>query len=87
MAQAIETLKSRIDRFGLTEPVIRKQGEDRIYIEVPGAAETESINSIIMGKGILNFRYVDMEASSAFNAFYRANPANVFDANTNYVKG
>ena len=85
MAQAIETLKSRIDRFGLTEPVIRKQGEDRIYIEVPGAAETESINSIIMGKGILNFRYVDMEASSAFNAFYRANPANVFDANGNLL--
>ena len=85
MAQAIETLKSRIDRFGLTEPVIRKQGDDRIYIEVPGAAETESINSIIMGKGILNFRYVDFEASEAFNAFYRSNPANVFDANGNLL--
>lgn len=85
MTQAIDTLKSRIDRFGLTEPVIRKQGDDSIYIEVPGAAETESINSIIMGKGILNFRLVDMEASGTFNAFYKSNPANVFDANGNLI--
>ena len=62
MAQAIETLTSRIDRFGLTEPVIRQQGDDRIYIEMPGAAETDRINSIIMGKGILNFRLVDSAA-------------------------
>ena len=85
MVQAVETLKSRIDRFGLTEPVIRRQGEDRIYIEVPGAAETESINSIIMGKGILNFRFVDVEATNNFNAFYQANPVNVFDSNGNLL--
>src|SRR5574344_2564728 len=59
MAQAIETLTGRIDKFGLTSPVIRQQGEDRIYIEIPGAADSESINTIIMGKGILNFRLVD----------------------------
>ncbi len=80
MAQAIETLTSRIDRFGLTEPVIRQQGEDRIYIEIPGAAETDRINSIIMGKGILNFRLVDTAATEAFSAYYAANPANTFNA-------
>ena len=63
LQQTIETLTSRIDRFGLSEPVIRQQGEDRIYIELPGAAETDQINSIIMGKGILNFRIVYSEAS------------------------
>lgn len=80
MNQAIETLTSRIDRFGLTEPVIRKQGEDRIYIEMPGAAETDRINSIIMGKGILNFRLVDSEATNIFQEFYYRNPANTFNA-------
>lgn len=80
MAQALETLRSRIDRFGLTEPVIRKQGEDRIYIEIPGAAEADSINSIIMGKGILNFRLVDNEATSAFNEYYNAHPSDTFTA-------
>ncbi len=41
MAQAIETLSSRIDRFGLSSPIIRQQGEDRIYIELPGSAEAD----------------------------------------------
>lgn len=80
MNQAVETLQSRIDRFGLTEPVIRKQGEDRIYIEIPGAAEADSINSIIMGKGILNFRLVDSEATDAFNQYYSAHPSETFTA-------
>lgn len=80
MAQALETLRSRIDRFGLTEPVIRKQGENRIYIEIPGAAEADSINSIIMGKGILNFRLVDSEATDAFNAYYNDHPSDTFTA-------
>lgn len=80
MAQAIETLTNRIDRFGLTEPVIRRQGEDRIYIEMPGAAETDRINSIIMGKGILNFRLVDTVATNSFMAYYNANPASTFNA-------
>lgn len=85
MEQTIETLKGRIDKFGLTEPVVRQQGEDRIYIEIPGAAETSSINSIIMGKGVLNFRLVDVEASNYFNSYYEANPGKVFDAKGNLL--
>ncbi len=85
MTQAIETLTSRIDRFGLTEPVIRQQGEDRIYIEMPGAAETDRINSIIMGKGILNFRLVDSEATNSFLEYYTANPTSTFNASGELV--
>lgn len=85
MAQAIETLSGRIDKFGLTEPVIRQQGEDRIYIEIPGAAEADAINTIIMGKGILNFRLVDEEATQKFNEYYVQNVANTFNANGTLV--
>ena len=81
MAQAIETLTSRIDRFGLSEPVIRQQGEDRIYIEIPGEAEADSINSIIMGSAILNFRLVDTAATNSFLQHYAMNPARTFAAN------
>ncbi len=80
MAQAIETLSGRIDRFGLSSPTIRQQGEDRIYIEIPGSAEADQINSIIQGRGILNFRLVDTEASAAFDSYYAANRANTFDS-------
>ena len=69
MATAIETITSRIDRFGLTEPGIRQIGEDGIYIEIPGNDEKkDSINAIIQGKGLLNFRLVDDEATQNFYA-------------------
>lgn len=80
MANAIENLSSRIDKFGLTSPVIRQQGDDRIYIEIPGAAQADAINTLIMGKGILNFRLVDMEATNSFKAYYAQNPATTFNA-------
>ncbi len=80
MSQVLEILTGRIDQFGLTNPTVRRQGEDRIYIEIPGAAEADTINSIILGKGILNFRLVDTEATNAFNAYYAQNPTTTFTA-------
>jgi preprotein translocase subunit SecD len=80
MDRALDVLNSRIDRFGLTEPVIRRQGTDQIYVEIPGTADPERINDIIMGKGSLAFHMEDSEATEAFNNYYRANPANTFDA-------
>jgi preprotein translocase subunit SecD len=78
--RALEALNSRIDRFGLTEPVIRRQGADQIYVEIPGSADPERINSIIMGRGSLNFHIVDREAAANFAQYYAANPASTFDA-------
>ncbi|MCL2804937.1 MAG: protein translocase subunit SecD [Treponema sp.] len=80
MNRALEVLNSRIDRFGLTEPVIRRQGTDQIYVEIPGTADPERINDIIMGKGSLAFHLEDAEATEAFYNYYIANPATTFDA-------
>lgn len=80
MENAIENLSSRIDRFGLSSPVIRQQGDDRIYIEIPGAAQADTINTLIMGKGVLNFRLADMAATDSFKAYYAQNPATTFNA-------
>lgn len=85
MALAIDTITSRIDKFGLTEPVIRQQGEDRIYVEMPGAADADKINSIIMGRGLLAFYLVDDEATNAFYTYYTENPAKTFDADYNLL--
>jgi preprotein translocase subunit SecD len=75
--QALEVLNSRIDRFGLTEPVIRKQGTNQIYVEIPGNADPERIQSIIMGKGGLTFHIVDEDATRAFEAYLVDHPATV----------
>jgi preprotein translocase subunit SecD len=80
MEQALEVLNGRINRFGLTEPVIRRQGADQIYVEIPGSADPERINSIVMGKGSLNLRIVDQAASSRFGSYYAVNPYTAFDA-------
>lgn len=85
MKLAMETLTSRIDKFGLSEPVIRQQGEDRIYIEMPGAADADKMNSIIMGRGILAFHIVDDEATEKFKEYYRQHPGNTFDAEYNLL--
>lgn len=80
MENAIENLSSRVDRFGLSSPVIRQQGDDRIYIEIPGAAQADTINTLIMGKGVLNFRLADMAATDNFKAYYAQHPATTFNA-------
>jgi preprotein translocase subunit SecD len=85
IAQALEVLNNRIDRFGLTEPVIRRQGVDQIYVEIPGTADPERINDIIMGKGSLTLHMVDDGALEAFNRYYQANPGTTFDGQGNLL--
>lgn len=85
MALAIDTIASRIDKFGLTEPVIRQQGDDRIYVEMPGAADADKINSIIMGRGLLAFYLVDDGATEAFYSYYNEHPGQTFDADYNLL--
>ena len=80
MDSALGVLNSRIDQFGLTEPVIRRQGDEQILVEIPGTADPERINDIIMGRGSLAFHMEDEEATALFVSFYRANPATTFDA-------
>ncbi|MDR0502729.1 MAG: protein translocase subunit SecD [Treponema sp.] len=85
MDRAMEVLNSRIDRFGLTEPVVRRQGTDQIYIEIPGTADPERINDIIMGKGSLAFHLEDSEATEMFYKYYMSNPTGTFDAGGNLI--
>ncbi|PKL24968.1 MAG: protein translocase subunit SecD [Spirochaetae bacterium HGW-Spirochaetae-3] len=79
VVRAVEVLNNRIDKFGLTEPVIRRQGEDRIYVEIPGAADPERINGIIMGRGRLAFHIVDEEATASLTAYLETNPLAIND--------
>ena len=79
VVRAVEVLNNRIDKFGLTEPVIRRQGDDRIYVEIPGAADPKRINGIIMGRGRLAFHIVDEEATSTLTAFLEKNPLAIND--------
>lgn len=57
--QALETIRNRIDEFGVSEPDIRQQGEDRILIQLPGISDTQRAKKLIGRTALLEFRLVD----------------------------
>ena len=57
--QALETIRNRIDQFGVSEPDIRRQGERRILIQLPGISDTERAKELIGRTALLEFKLVD----------------------------
>jgi len=57
--QALETIRNRIDEFGVSEPDIRIQGEKRILIQLPGIKDTKRAKDLIGRTARLNFQLVD----------------------------
>ena len=64
--QAIQIISNRIDQFGVAEPSIQKQGENRILIELPGLLDQERAKSLIGQTALLEFKLVktDEEAKA-----------------------
>ncbi len=58
VSQSIETIRNRIDEFGVAEPVISRKGEDQLLIQFPGAKEPERLKSLIGQTAQLNFQIV-----------------------------
>ncbi|PJC69886.1 MAG: protein translocase subunit SecD, partial [Zetaproteobacteria bacterium CG_4_8_14_3_um_filter_59_5] len=57
--QAIEVIRTRIDALGTTEPVIVKQGDTRILVQIPGYEDTAHAKSLIGRTAQLEFKLVD----------------------------
>ncbi len=55
MDRSIEIMRARIDRLGVTEPEIRRQGEDQIIIELPGVHDADRAASIVGTTARLEF--------------------------------
>ena len=56
--RVIEVVRNRIDQFGVAEPVIQKQGNKRVIIELPGMEDTDRAEGIIGQTALLEFRLV-----------------------------
>lgn len=56
--QAIETIRNRIDEFGVAEPSISQQGADRILVQLPGMADAEKAKALINTSAKLDFMMV-----------------------------
>lgn len=57
--QSIEIIRRRIDELGTTEPVIQRQGEDRILVQVPGLDDPQRLKALLGRTAKLNFHLVD----------------------------
>jgi preprotein translocase subunit SecD len=57
--QSLETLRNRIDEFGVAEPVIQREGGNRILIQLPGVKDRERAKKIIGRTARLEFRMLD----------------------------
>jgi preprotein translocase subunit SecD len=53
---AIAVIERRINILGVTEPLIQKQGSDRIVVELPGVSEAEKAKELIGATALLEFR-------------------------------
>ncbi len=53
---AIAVIEQRINILGVTEPVIQRQGADRILVELPGISEAEKAKRLIGQTALLEFR-------------------------------
>jgi preprotein translocase subunit SecD len=65
--QAVETIRNRLDQFGLAEPSVTKVGADKIHIELPGIktqAEEQRARDLIARSAHLEMRTVDEERAS-----------------------
>ncbi len=57
--QALETIRNRIDQFGVSEPDIRLQGERRIQVQLPGLQDPERAKKLIGKTALLEFKLLD----------------------------
>ena len=56
--QNISTLKNRVNELGVAEPVIQRQGADRVVVQLPGVQDTVRAKEILGATATLEFRLV-----------------------------
>ena len=65
--QAEQTIRNRIDAFGVAEPVVQRQGigGNRIVVQLPGVDDPERVKRLIKDTAFLEFRLVDFPPPSS----------------------
>jgi preprotein translocase subunit SecD len=64
VSHAIELLRNRVDKFGVTEPLIQKVGAERILLQMPGVSDIDAVKKVVGSVGKLEFRLVARGASA-----------------------
>ncbi len=57
--RALEIIRNRVDKFGVAEPLIQKQGQDRIVVELPGISDRSRATALIGQTAQLEFKLLE----------------------------
>ena len=63
VTQSIEVISKRINELGTTEPIVQRQGTDRILVQVPGLQDPQRLKDLIGQTAKLTFQMVDVSMS------------------------
>ncbi len=63
VVQGVETIRNRIDQFGVREPQIVAEGDDRIVVQLPGVKDQQRAIELVGKTALLEFKLVDEGAS------------------------
>jgi len=62
LSQSLEIIRNRIDQFGVTEPVIIRQGTDEIVVQLPGVKDPQRAIDLIGRTAQLEFKLLDSDS-------------------------
>ena len=63
ISQNLTTIRNRVNELGVSEPVVQRQGIDRIAVQLPGVQNSAEVKDILGKVATLEFRLVDMQNS------------------------
>ncbi|MGQ8365179.1 protein translocase subunit SecD [Glaciecola sp. 1036] len=63
--QNITIIRNRVNQLGVAEPLVQKQGQNRIVVQLPGIQDTAKAKEILNATATLEFRLVDQEGDIA----------------------
>ena len=69
--QNITTLRNRVDQLGVAEPLVQRQGVDRIVVQLPGVQDPNRLDEILTATATLEFRLVDQDGNSPGSRRYQ----------------
>jgi len=69
--QNVTTLRNRVDQLGVAEPLVQRQGEDRIVLQLPGVDDPNKISEIITATATIEFRLVDQSGDEPGSRRYQ----------------
>jgi preprotein translocase subunit SecD len=57
--RALKVVRTRIDQFGVSEPLVQKSGDDRIIVELPGIDDPQRAQDVVQKSAFLQFQITD----------------------------